>query len=81
MRPGARLQRYENIRSRISLGRAGARTINGNEGTLKGGGKTGGARHDKNGIYLVLQGEARLRLDDEVRRGSGRRTTRSGRSA
>jgi len=45
---------------------AGTETINVNEGTLKGGGRTGGATHQKDEIYYVLKGEARLRLDDEI---------------
>ncbi len=44
---------------------AGTEAINVNEGTLKGGCKTGGAMHDENEIYYVIKGEAVLHLDDE----------------
>jgi quercetin dioxygenase-like cupin family protein len=45
---------------------AGAEAINVNEGTLKGGGKTGGGVHSENEIYYVVRGEAVLHLDDEL---------------
>ena len=45
---------------------AGDEAINVNEGTLKGGCKTGGGVHQKNEIYYVVKGEAVLHLDDEV---------------
>ncbi len=45
---------------------AGTEAINVNEGTLKGGGKTGGATHDENEIYYVVRGEAVLHLDNET---------------
>jgi mannose-6-phosphate isomerase-like protein (cupin superfamily) len=45
---------------------AGTEAINVNEGTLKGGGRTGGATHDENEIYYVVKGEAQLHLDEEV---------------
>jgi quercetin dioxygenase-like cupin family protein len=40
--------------------------ININEGTLKGGGKTGGGVHQQNEIYYVVRGEAILHLDEET---------------
>lgn len=52
---------------------AGARTVQINEGTLRGGQKTGGGVHEKDEIYYVVSGEAVLHLDDEahdVRAGS-----------
>jgi quercetin dioxygenase-like cupin family protein len=45
---------------------AGTETLNVNEGTLKGGCKTGGATHTENEIYYVVKGEAVLHLDDET---------------
>ena len=45
---------------------AGTETINVNEGTLKGGGRTGGSIHDENEIYYVVKGEAVLHLDNEM---------------
>ncbi len=45
---------------------AGVEAINVNEGTLRGGGKTGGGVHEENEIYYVVKGEAVLHLDDEV---------------
>lgn len=45
---------------------AGTEAINVNEGTLKGGGKTGGAVHEAGEIYYVVKGEAFLHLDDEI---------------
>ena len=45
---------------------AGTEAINVNEGTLKGGGKTGGGVHNENEIYYVVRGEAVLHLDDEL---------------
>jgi mannose-6-phosphate isomerase-like protein (cupin superfamily) len=45
---------------------AGTQAINVNEGTLKGGGKTGGSTHTENEIYYVVKGEAVLHLDDET---------------
>jgi quercetin dioxygenase-like cupin family protein len=45
---------------------AGTQAINVNEGTLKGGGKTGGSTHNQNEIYYVVKGEAVLHLDEEV---------------
>lgn len=44
---------------------AGAKTININEGTLKGGQRTGGGVHDKDEIYYVVSGEATIYLDQE----------------
>jgi len=44
---------------------AGTEVININQGILKGGGKTGGATHEQDEIYYVLEGEARLRLGEE----------------
>lgn len=44
---------------------AGAPAININEGTLKGGGKTGAGTHAENEIYYAVKGEAILYLDDE----------------
>jgi quercetin dioxygenase-like cupin family protein len=52
---------------------AGAETVQINEGTLKGGGKTDGATHDQDEIYYVVKGEAVLHLDDiasDVKAGS-----------
>ncbi len=45
---------------------AGTQAINVNEGTLKGGGKTGGAVHEADEVYYVLKGEAVLHLGDET---------------
>ena len=45
---------------------AGTECINVNEGTLKGGGKTGGGVHQQNEIYFVVHGEAILHLDEET---------------
>jgi len=45
---------------------AGTEVININQGILKVGGKTGGATHEQNEIYYVLEGEARLRLGEDV---------------
>jgi len=45
---------------------AGTEAINVNEGTLKGGGRTGGGVHTENEIYYVVQGEAVLHLGDEL---------------
>jgi quercetin dioxygenase-like cupin family protein len=45
---------------------AGTQAININQGRLKGGGKTGGGVHTQNEVYYVVQGQARLRLDDET---------------
>ncbi len=45
---------------------AGVPAINVNEGTLKGGGKTGGGVHADNEIYYVVKGEAVLHLDEET---------------
>ncbi len=51
---------------------AGTEVININQGILKVGGKTGGATHEQNEIYYVLEGEAQLRLGDDVHEiGSG----------
>ncbi|MBI84762.1 MAG: hypothetical protein CMJ81_16330 [Planctomycetaceae bacterium] len=44
---------------------AGTKAININEGTLKGGGKTGAGVHGDNEIYYAVKGEAVLHLDDE----------------
>ena len=44
---------------------AGTKAININEGTLKGGGKTGGGVHEDNEIYYAVKGEAVLHLDDD----------------
>jgi len=44
---------------------AGTPTININQGTLRGGGKTAGGVHTENEIYYVVQGEARLHLGDD----------------
>lgn len=46
---------------------AGAKTININEGTLKGGQRTGGGVHAKDEIYYVVSGEATIYLDQEPR--------------
>lgn len=43
---------------------AGTEAINVNEGTLRGGGKTGGSVHEANEIYYVVKGEAVLHLGD-----------------
>lgn len=43
---------------------AGEKTVQINEGTLKGGCKTGGAKHEKSEIYYVIKGEAILHLDE-----------------
>jgi mannose-6-phosphate isomerase-like protein (cupin superfamily) len=45
---------------------AGTKTININEGTLKGGHRTYGGVHDKNEIYYIVNGEAVLHLDEDV---------------
>lgn len=45
---------------------AGRESINVNEGTLKGGCKTGGSTHDENEIYYVVKGEAVIHLDEET---------------
>jgi mannose-6-phosphate isomerase-like protein (cupin superfamily) len=45
---------------------AGTEAINVNEGTLTGGGKTGGGIHGENEIYYVVKGEAVLHLDNET---------------
>jgi len=44
---------------------AGARTININEGILKGGQRTGGGVHEKDEIYYIVRGEATIYLDGE----------------
>jgi mannose-6-phosphate isomerase-like protein (cupin superfamily) len=58
----------ENYSSKMLLDHlvAGTEVINVNEGTLKGGGKTGGGVHTENEIYYVVKGEAYLHLDDEI---------------
>lgn len=45
---------------------AGTQAIHINEGTLKGGGKTGGGIHTADEIYYVVQGEAVIHLDEEA---------------
>lgn len=52
---------------------AEAETVQINEGTLKGGGKTGGGVHQDNEIYYVVKGDAILTLGDktcDVKQGS-----------
>ncbi len=44
---------------------AGAKTININEGVLKGGQRTGGGSHEKDEIYYVVSGKATIYLDQE----------------
>ena len=44
----------------------GTHAIHINEGTLKGGFKTGGGEHEVDEIYYVVHGEAVLHLDDET---------------
>jgi mannose-6-phosphate isomerase-like protein (cupin superfamily) len=44
---------------------AGEKTININEGTLKGGSRTGGGVHEKSEVYYIVRGEAELHLDDD----------------
>ena len=44
----------------------GTHTIHINEGTLKGGLKTGGGEHQVDEIYYVVKGEATLYLDGET---------------
>ena len=45
---------------------AGTQAIHINEGTLKGGGETGGGIHGVDEIYYVVQGEAVIHLDEEA---------------
>ena len=45
---------------------ADTKAININEGTLKGGGKTGGGIHNADEIYYVVKGEALLHLNNEI---------------
>ena len=45
---------------------AGTQAIHINEGTLKGGGQTGGGIHEADEIYYVVKGVAFLHLDDET---------------
>lgn len=58
----------ESYESRMILDNitAGAETVQINEGTLKGGGKTEGGTHEDNEIYYVVKGEAILTLGDRT---------------
>lgn len=44
---------------------AGEKTININEGTLKGGCRTAGGVHEKAEVYYIVKGEAELHLNDD----------------
>jgi len=46
---------------------AGTKTVQVNEGTLKGGCATGGDIHNGDEIYYIVKGEAELRLGDDIR--------------
>ena len=45
---------------------AGTKTVQINEGTLKGGCNTGGGTHEDNEIYYIVKGEGILTLGDKV---------------
>jgi mannose-6-phosphate isomerase-like protein (cupin superfamily) len=44
---------------------AGGETVQINEGTLKGGCRTGGGVHEKAEVYYIVKGEAELHLGDD----------------